>query len=145
MSDIEVKSFRLQADMDGPLLNWSAKGFTVEYVGPEDVEGTAAYRLRIDTNQDIVMDFWFDTDSVPGAQAEHQDEDRPGRVRDADLPPATTVAGRADRPVLHRDASGRPGHEPDRRRTLEYGVTVDPAVFTMPAVAAGLLCSLPGK
>ena len=62
MSDIEVKSFRLQADMDGPLLNWSAKGYTVEYVGPEDVEGTAAYRLRIDTNQDIVMDFWFDAD-----------------------------------------------------------------------------------
>ena len=40
MGDFENKSFEMQADMDGGLMNYADKGYTVEYLGEEDVEGT---------------------------------------------------------------------------------------------------------
>jgi outer membrane lipoprotein-sorting protein len=62
MSEIEEKGFRLQADMDGAFVDYKKKGYTVEYLGEDDVEGTPAYKLRLDTQQDIVMDLFFDTE-----------------------------------------------------------------------------------
>ena len=62
MSGIEEKSFKLQADMDGPMVDYAKKGYTVEYIGEEDVEGTPAHQLRIDTNDGIVMDVFMDAE-----------------------------------------------------------------------------------
>ncbi len=60
MGELENKSFKMQSDMDGLLLNYKDKGYTVEYVGEADVEGTAAYQLKLDTHMDIVIDMFFD-------------------------------------------------------------------------------------
>lgn len=60
MGDFENKSFEMQADMDGGLMDYAKKGYTVEYLGEEDVEGTPCYKLRMDTKKDIVIDFFFD-------------------------------------------------------------------------------------
>ena len=62
MSGIEEKSFKLQADMDGPLVDYAKKGYTVEYIGEEDVEGTPTHQLRIDTKDGIVIDLFMDTE-----------------------------------------------------------------------------------
>ena len=62
MSGIEEKSFKLQADMDGPLVDYAKKGYTVEYIGEEDVEGTPTHQLRLDTNDGIVMDVFIDAE-----------------------------------------------------------------------------------
>ena len=62
MSAMEEMSFKLQADMDGVLVDYAEKGYTVEYIGEEDVEGTPTYQLRIDTNNGIVMKVFFDTE-----------------------------------------------------------------------------------
>ena len=35
------------AEIDGPLIDWKAKGSTVEYLGTEDVDGTLAHKLRV--------------------------------------------------------------------------------------------------
>ena len=60
MGELENKSFKLQSDMDGLLVNYEDKGYTVEYIGEADVEGTPTYQLRLDTHMDIVMDMFFD-------------------------------------------------------------------------------------
>lgn len=60
MGELENKSFKLQSDMDGLLINYKDKGYTVEYIGEADVEGTPVYQLRVDTNMDIVMDLFID-------------------------------------------------------------------------------------
>lgn len=62
MGDLENKSFKLQADMDGALMNYADKGFTVEYLGEEDVEGTPCHKLRLDTKLDIVIEYFFDAE-----------------------------------------------------------------------------------
>src|SRR3989440_5657246 len=47
MSVDDAKSLVEQAEIDGPLIDWKAKGSTVEYLGTEDVDGTPAHKLRV--------------------------------------------------------------------------------------------------
>ena len=47
MSDDEAKSLVEEAEIGGPLENWKANGKTVTYLGTEDVEGTAAHKLKV--------------------------------------------------------------------------------------------------
>lgn len=47
MSDEELRNFKNQADIDGPLVNWKQKGHTVELLGTDEVEGADAYKLKI--------------------------------------------------------------------------------------------------
>ncbi|MBU8869632.1 MAG: hypothetical protein KOO60_02040 [Gemmatimonadales bacterium] len=60
MEEMEAKSFALQADMEGPLVDYKKKGYSVKYVGEEDVEGTPAYRISLDTENGFVVDYYFD-------------------------------------------------------------------------------------
>jgi hypothetical protein len=43
----EAKALVEDAEVDGPLIDWKAKGSTVEYLGTEDVDGTLAHKLRV--------------------------------------------------------------------------------------------------
>lgn len=47
MSPDDVKDAEDMADIDGVLVDYKAKGHTVELVGKENVEGTDAYKLRV--------------------------------------------------------------------------------------------------
>ncbi len=47
LSGEDTKGMQLQADLDGPLLDWKAKGHSVTYLGTEDVDGTKAHKLKI--------------------------------------------------------------------------------------------------
>ncbi len=60
MGELENKSFKMQSDMDGLLVGYEEKGYTVKYIGEADVEGTPVFQLNVDTNEDIVMDLFFD-------------------------------------------------------------------------------------
>jgi hypothetical protein len=60
MDEMENKSFKLQSDMDGVLIDSEKKGYTVDYIGEADVEGTPCYQLRVDTGIDIVQDIFYD-------------------------------------------------------------------------------------
>jgi len=43
----DAKALVEDAEIDGPLIDWKAKGSTVEYLGTEDVDGTLAHKLRV--------------------------------------------------------------------------------------------------
>lgn len=47
MSEEELRNFKNQADIEGPLVDWKSKGHTVELVGTDEVEGADAYKLKI--------------------------------------------------------------------------------------------------
>jgi len=47
MSTDDAKSLVEDAEIDGMLVDWRAKGNTVEYLGPEDVDGTLAHKLKV--------------------------------------------------------------------------------------------------
>ncbi len=43
----EVKSMKDMTDVDGSLIGYKAKGYTIEYVGKEDVDGVEAFKIKI--------------------------------------------------------------------------------------------------
>src|SRR5436309_9373184 len=47
LSADDVKPLLEEAEIDGPLVDWKAKGSTLEYLGREDVDGMSAYKIHV--------------------------------------------------------------------------------------------------
>jgi len=62
MSADDVKALVEDAEMDGPLVDWEAKGNTVEYLGTEDVDGTPAHKLKVTRKNGDVSFVYLDPD-----------------------------------------------------------------------------------
>src|ERR1700750_2719953 len=62
MSADDTKSLMEDADIDGPLVDWKAKGSTVEYLGTEDVDGTQAHKLKVVRKNGDVSYVYLDPD-----------------------------------------------------------------------------------
>ena len=59
----EAQATRDQADFDSPLVDYRAKGNTVELVGPETVDGVKVYHLKVTTKAGQVQHYFLDADS----------------------------------------------------------------------------------
>lgn len=59
----QLDDMKLQADIDGMLWNWKAKGYSVTYEGEEDVEGTPCYKIRVETDSSNIFTEFLDQDS----------------------------------------------------------------------------------
>ncbi|MEP6685377.1 MAG: hypothetical protein ABJB22_01260 [Verrucomicrobiota bacterium] len=62
MSADDAKSLIEDAEIDGPLVDWKAKGSTVEYLGIEDIEGTLAHKLKVTRKNGDVNYVYLDPD-----------------------------------------------------------------------------------
>jgi outer membrane lipoprotein-sorting protein len=49
-----------QADLDGPLVDWKAKGHAVERVGKEALPGGDAHKLKVTLKSGVVRHVWID-------------------------------------------------------------------------------------
>jgi hypothetical protein len=56
----EMKAAALQADLDGPLVDYAAKGTKVELEGAEKVEGNDTYRLKLTFRNGQTQRVWVD-------------------------------------------------------------------------------------
>ncbi|MGH9314952.1 MAG: hypothetical protein ACRD09_07540 [Vicinamibacterales bacterium] len=52
-----------QAEFDGPLVDWKAKGHSVEFVGTEEVGGAKAHKLKLTKKSGQVQHLYLDADS----------------------------------------------------------------------------------
>jgi hypothetical protein len=62
LGEEELKGILEDSDLDGPLVNYRAKGNKVEYVGMDQVEGTDTYKLKVTLANGDVRYFYMDTD-----------------------------------------------------------------------------------
>ena len=62
MSTDDAKSLVEDAEIEGQLVDWEAKGSKVEYLGPEDVEGTLAHKLKVVRKNGDVSYVYLDPD-----------------------------------------------------------------------------------
>jgi hypothetical protein len=58
----DQKDFEINADIDGPLVDWRQKGHAVEYLGTEDIDGTLAHKLKITLKNGDVQYRYLDPD-----------------------------------------------------------------------------------
>jgi hypothetical protein len=78
----EAKSEAGKQQLDGPLVDYAAKGTKVELEKVEPVEGHDAYKLKLTTKDGKVQHIWIDTQSFLDVKVEGIPRRMDGRMRD---------------------------------------------------------------
>jgi hypothetical protein len=60
MAPSDAADFIANADFDGPLVNFAAKGYSVDYAGEETVDGRRAFKLLMMSKRDEIFFLWVD-------------------------------------------------------------------------------------
>jgi hypothetical protein len=63
LSADDLKGMEEQADFEGPLFDYKAKGNQVESLGKEDVDGTPAYKLKVTKKNGDISYIYLDADA----------------------------------------------------------------------------------
>lgn len=77
----EAKSEAGKGDLDGPLVDYAAKGTKVELEEMEPVEGHDAYKLKLTTKSGNVQHVWIDAQSFLDVKVEGVPHRMDGRMR----------------------------------------------------------------
>ena len=133
MSADDVKALIEDSELDGPLVDWNAKGSTVEYLGTEDVDGTPAHKLKVVRKNGDVSFVYLDPDHFLEIRVVT------GRMRHGAYEEVETDLGDYEKAggvfVPTSIESGRKG-APDKQRIIidkvEANVPVDDGVFHFP-------------
>lgn len=80
-TEAEAKSEASRSSLDGPLVDYAAKGSTVAVEGVEKVEGRDAYKLKLTTKGGEVQHIWIDTVSFLDVKVEGAPRQMDGRMR----------------------------------------------------------------
>jgi hypothetical protein len=78
----ELKTSSMQADLDGPLVDYAAKGTKIELVGMEKVEDRDTYNLKLTMKNGSAIHVWIDAQTFLEAKIEGQ----PRRLDGTDHP-----------------------------------------------------------
>jgi hypothetical protein len=133
MSADDVKALVEDAEIDGPLVDWQAKGNTVEYLGTEDVDGTPAHKLKVTRKNGDVSFVYLDPDHFLEIRVLTQ------RTRHGAYEEVETDLGDYEKAggvfVPTSIEFGRKG-SPDKQRVIidkvEANVPIDDAIFHFP-------------
>ena len=63
MGEDDLRDLTLDADIDGPLVDYKAKGNTVEYMGHDTVDGDDALRLKVTLKNGDILYYELDPDT----------------------------------------------------------------------------------
>jgi len=63
ISGKQLEALKEQADFDGLLMDYKAKGHQVELVGKEDLEGTPTWKLKVIKKNGDIGYYWLDAES----------------------------------------------------------------------------------
>ncbi|HWJ35194.1 MAG TPA: hypothetical protein VNR70_08005 [Steroidobacteraceae bacterium] len=77
----ETRSESVKADLEGPLVDYAAKGTQVELAGVEPVEGRAAYKLKLTMKNGDPQNIWIDAQSFLDVKAEGTPRRMDGKMR----------------------------------------------------------------
>jgi outer membrane lipoprotein-sorting protein len=79
-SETEAKTVAATADMEGPLVDYAAKGTKVEVEAVEPVEGHDAYKLKLTLKSGTVQHIWIDAQSFLDVKVEGAPRRMDGRM-----------------------------------------------------------------
>ena len=72
MPEDSVKGLIEDSDIDGPLVDSQKKGYTVDYLGTEDIDGTPAHKLKVVKANGDLQYLWLDPDHFLEIRTESQ-------------------------------------------------------------------------
>jgi outer membrane lipoprotein-sorting protein len=135
MAGDELQMAAEQADIDGPLVDYKAKGNTVELLGKETVEGAEAYKLKVTLKSGVVRTMYIDAEHFLQVKEESK-----RTIRGTEIDGETIFGDYKEVGGLmlpHSIDSGQKG-SPQRQKLvvekIELNVPIDDARFKMPEV-----------
>lgn len=130
-----LKQFEEQADLDGPLVDYQAKGNKVELAGKEKIEGSDAYKLKVTLKNGDIRYIYLDADQYLEIKVEGKTT-----VRGTEIENTTSIGDYKEVGGLmfpHAMESAQKGSTQSQKITIqkiELNVPIDDARFKMPEV-----------
>ena len=136
MSADESKSLVEEAEIGGPLENWKTEGKTVTYLGTEDVDGTAAHKLRVMQKNGDISYVYLDPEYFLEIRVIDQRTEQGAQVEvETDLGDYEKVNGVYFPFSIEAGSKG----STDKQKTIiekaEANVPIDDAIFEFPVKA----------
>lgn len=135
MGDDDVRDLLIDADLDGPLVDYKEKGNQVEYLGHDTVDGDDALRLKVMLKNGDMIYYYLDPDTFLEIRTERREFVR-GAVHDsvADLGSYKPVAG----VMFPFSVNGGPKEDPTQWQSVTYekieaNVPLQDSDFAVPA------------
>lgn len=63
MTPNDIRSGKLSSDPQGLLLNYKDKGYTVDYLGTDDMDGTDVFKIRLTTKDGDMVYYYIDAET----------------------------------------------------------------------------------
>ena len=137
MTPDELREMEVQADMDGPLVDWKEKGHTLELQGHESVDGGDTFKLRLVLKNGNIQTIYLDTDSYLEVKTASK-----RKVRDTEIETETTLGdykeegGLMIAHAIEGGAKGSPQKQKIVIEKVEFNVPLADERFSMPAKPA---------
>ena len=84
-TETEMQSVASQAELDGPLVDYTAKGTAIALAGTEKVDGKDTYRLRLTLKSGKTQDVWIDAATFLETKIEGTPRRLDGRERHVEV------------------------------------------------------------
>jgi outer membrane lipoprotein-sorting protein len=135
MSDDQLKDIKDEADFDGPMMDYKAKGNKVEYLGKGDVQGTPAYKLKVTTKEGTESVVYLDADSYLEIKSESKRKVQGQEIEaESNIGNYKEVDGMLFPTQIDMHAKGKEGGQTIIIDKIELNPTLDAASFAMPEV-----------
>lgn len=134
MGQDDLQDLMLDADFDGPLVDYQEKGNTVEFMGHDVVDGDDALRLKVTLKNGDIIYYFLDPDTFLEIRKEVQEFTR-GAVRESviDLGSYKPVNGVMFPFSIATGSKANPGAQTTSVEKIEVNVNIDPSDFAVPA------------
>jgi hypothetical protein len=134
MSREETEQAVEQADIDGPLVDYRAKGHTLELVGRDKVDDTEAWKLKLTLKNGTVRDVYLDAKSFLEIQTVSKRAIRGTTVEaESRLEDYREVGGLLFPHRIRSGARGRPERQVLTVEKVELNPALDEGRFHMPS------------
>lgn len=136
-SDEDNQKEKDDADFDGALVDWKAKGHTVELAGKESIEGADAYKLKVTKKNGDVETYYVDTETYLLVKQEGKVKRR-GTEMESEMffSDYKDVDGYMVPFSMEQGAKGMPQRQKMTFSKIELNVPIEDSRFKMPAAAA---------
>jgi hypothetical protein len=134
MSQDDVKSLQIDADIEGPMVNYKEKGHQAELAGHDSVEGTDCYKVKLTLKNGDVRYYFLDADSFLEIKMENQSNIRGAVVFTENFYGDYEQVNGLYFPFAFE--SGQKGSQERAKFTVdkvELNVPLDDSLFSMPA------------
>ncbi len=134
MGEDSLRDLLLDADFDGPLVDYKEKGNTVEYLGHDIVDGDDALRLKVTLKDGDIIYYFLDPDTYLEIRKEVQEFIR-GSVNESvtEMGSYKPVAGVMYPFSISQGSKANPAAQTSSIDKIEVNVPIDKVDFAVPA------------